>query len=44
MGWLDGISNAVDVRLSKLRDTVKERGAGCASVQGSGKRQTWVSD
>ena len=27
MRWLDSITNSVDVNLSKLRETVKDRGA-----------------
>ena len=34
MRWLDGISDSVDMSLSKFREMVKEREARCATVQG----------
>ena len=34
MGWLDGISDSVDMSLSKFQEMVKEREARCATVQG----------
>ena len=32
--WLDGIIDSVDMSLSKLRETVKDRGAWWAAVSG----------
>ena len=34
MRWLDGITDSMDVNLSKLRETVKDRSLVCCSRQG----------
>ena len=44
MRWLDSITNLVDMNLSKLRETVEDRGAWCAVVHRVAKSQTQLSD
>ena len=44
MRWLDGITDSVDISLSKLREIVKDREAWHATIHGITRIQTQLSD
>ena len=44
MRWFDSITDSVDMNLSKLQETVEDRGVWHATVHGVAKSQTQLSN
>ena len=44
MTWLDGITKAMDMNLSKIWEMVRDREGWCAAIHGVTKSQTRLGD
>ena len=44
MSWLGGITDRMDVSLSKFREMVRDRETRCAAVLGVARCRAWLGD